>query len=105
MGLTKLIILTRHGEREHLRKHSTSLSETYLADAHGGADLTSDGLENIAALGASMRQRYFGSDCKDRCLGKGVYVRQQASLTTLTRACTHAHALLPTLKQQEAAWV
>ena len=59
------MLIGRHGERERLSKHPTSLAE----GSDGGPSLTAAGVEHIARVGAALRERYLSPEsCGDHCL-------------------------------------
>lgn len=66
-GLERVLLISRHGERERLVKHSTTLHEHSTGE--GGPALTLDGLDRVHHTGAMLRARYLEpATCGDRCL-------------------------------------
>eukprot|EP00966_Prymnesium_polylepis_P047354 1096259-Prymnesium_polylepis.2 len=65
--LERVVLISRHGERERLAKHHTHLGEA--DDPH----LTLGGIEHLSRVGAVLRELYLAPSCAhDTCLaGRG----------------------------------
>lgn len=100
--LDRLILITRHGERERLVKHHASLGEDTGPD--GGPSLTQAGLHRATQVGSALRARYLSpATCGDRCLvgalGRGGYESHElrAESSGLARTLGTAEVLLNSL--------
>lgn len=95
MPLEKVVIITRHGERERLVKHSHVLVES------SDPPLSLGGLHDVAKLGAAMRSRYFVPGCTQTstCLGDNEEVMDtvRAESSGLARTLGTAQALMRSL--------
>lgn len=59
--LERVILVSRHGERQRLRKHASTLSEAGSAD--GGPGLTQLGIRHMKSVGTELQRRYFPPGC------------------------------------------
>jgi hypothetical protein len=95
MSLDQVFIVTRHGERERLVKHSHVLVES------SDPPLSLGGLHDMAKLGAAMTNRYFAPGCTETstCLGdsKEVMDTVRAHSSGLARTIGTALALMQAL--------
>lgn len=111
--LNKVVIISRHGERERLNKdHLTGVEESGL-----GPPLTLQGLVHVGGTGAALRARYLSPACAatGTCLGGAIgagsfsssEVRAQSTQTarTLGTAEVLLDALLPPATRPTAAGV
>eukprot|EP00913_Durusdinium_trenchii_P008001 g7504.t3 len=65
-GLERVVLVSRHGERERLIKDQLTQEES----EGGGPPLTARGAADAAAVGRALRQRYVRpGGCSQRCLG------------------------------------
>ena len=98
MVLQLLILVSRHGERERLSKHHTSLAEA------SDPALTQTGLTTIKSVGNLLRARYLdpntcGSNCLNGTLGNGGFAAHEvrAESSGFARTLGTAEVLLSSL--------
>lgn len=103
--LERAILLSRHGQRESLTKHHTTLHESGLID-EGGPRLTRSGLGQLQRVGKVFHNLYFAPTCQNSsCLaGHGSLNEEDihAESTGLARTLSTAAAVLQTLALSEA---
>jgi len=94
-NLKKVLIISRHGERERLVKYAHLLGES------SDPPLSLGGLHDMAVLGEAMRSRYFEPDCTagGTCLGsqEELMYSVRAESSGLARTLGSAEALMHTL--------
>jgi len=98
-ALEGLIMVTRHGDREPLWKHHSSLTEDRQQQKNfGGPGLTAEGASRLEIIGQGLRKRYFQPTCNgDLCFSdwdgehEPSYVHVESS--GLLRSLQSAYAL------------
>ena len=99
-ALERVVLVSRHGERERLFKHHTSLAEH---TGMGGPPLTQRGVEHVARVGAALRARYILPEtcsqtetCLMGTLGTGGFAAHElhAESSGLARTLSTASVLL-----------
>lgn len=88
-------MFSRHGERERLVKHHTTLQEIG-SGLDGGPQLTPDGLKQLARVGQVLNKLYFAPSCShEDCLaGSGTIDRHQIHAESSSLARTLSTALV-----------
>jgi len=98
--LERVVLVTRHGERERLWKHPSTLSESVEGESkEGGPSLTDVGVTHLQEVGRQLRERYFHPACQATCLegriGSAVYLPDEVWVESsgLDRSLGSAFAL------------